>query len=167
MIHCSPKSLKFEARAAGRSRREEGKIIQKNARKAARAARFIARFAVCGARHRGAARGSAARRAAPALHPRAARTSSVRAPMSHTRASTHRTPSAETNEYATSTLHPIGQPGELLPAGPHAELLFMVGVERRAGARGGHQSLHLVRVRVWVKVGLRFKFWFGLRSGHG
>ena len=84
---------------------------------------------------------------------RAARTSSVQAPMSHTRLyiapgqpRVPRQAPRPMNTYATSKLHPIGQPGELLPAGPHAELLFMVGVERRAGARGGHQSLHLVRV---------------------
>ena len=79
----------------------------------------------------------------------------VRAPMSHTRlyiVTPLGSPETPMNIlYATSTLHPIGQPGELFPAGPHAELLFMVGVERRAGARGGDQSLHLVRVRVRVR----------------
>ena len=43
------------------------------------------------------------------------------------------------------TLHPLGQPGELLPSRPHAELLLVVGVERRAGARRGDHGLHLVR----------------------
>ena len=69
------------------------------------------------------------------------------------------------------TLHPLGQPGELLPPRPHAELLLVVGVERRAGSSGGDHGLHLVRVRVGVrarvKVRVRVGVGLGLGSGSG
>ena len=55
------------------------------------------------------------------------------------------------------TLHPLGQPGELLPPRPHAELLLVIGVERRAGSSGGDHGLHLVRGRVGVRVGVQVR----------
>jgi len=70
----------------------------------------------------------------------------------HTRLHPHWQPRDQCYYHA---LHPLGQPRELLPARPHAELLLMVGVERRAGARGGNHGLHLVRVRVRVRAQAR------------